>query len=221
MAQQNEVVDLLPSSSGAGVILAGADGVGIDGRPGPRLRHRDSWGRALRTNWRLYTFIVVPVLFLLVFRYVPMIGNVIAFRRFKPGGAMLGEEWVGLHYFKMAFANPVFWEVFWNTVILGGLWLVIGFPLPILLALMLNELRSSKAKRAVQTITYLPHFMSIVIVVGIVFQLVSIDGTVNQVLGFFGVDPIPFMQRAEHFRTIYIVSEWRLALVGSGSLDTW
>ena len=217
MAQQDEVVGLGASSKGEDLYLASVDGVVVGGPGGYKVRRSDSWGRALRNNWRLYTFVAVPVLFLLVFRYVPMIGNVIAFRRFRPGGDFLGDEWVGLHYFQMAFQNSAFWEVFWNTVILGGLWLLIGFPLPIILALLLNELRSSKAKRAVQTITYLPHFLSIVIVAGIVLQLVSIDGTVNQVLGFFGVDPIPFMQRAEHFRTIYIVSEaWQT--VGWGTI---
>lgn len=217
MAHQNEVVGLAASSQGEELFLAAADGVVVEGPGGHKIRRSDSWGRALRNNWRLYTFVVVPVLFLLVFRYVPMIGNVIAFRRFNPGGALLGDEWVGLHYFQMAFKNKIFWDVFWNTVTLGGLWLVIGFPLPIILALLLNELRSSKAKRTVQTITYLPHFLSIVIVAGIVLQLVDVDGTVNQVLGFFGVEPITFMQEARFFPWIYVISEaWQT--VGWGTI---
>jgi putative aldouronate transport system permease protein len=107
--------------------------------------------------------------------------------------------------------------VFWNTVILGGLTLVIVFPLPIVLALMLNELRSRRFKKIVQTITYLPHFMSIVIVAGIVLQLVSVDGTVNQVITAVGGHAIPFIQQPEWFRSIYVSSEvWQT--VGWGTI---
>nr|WP_242608117.1 ABC transporter permease subunit [Xylanibacterium ulmi] len=189
----------------------------MDHRVEQKLHRKDSWGVALRKDWRIYTFVVLPILFLVVFRYVPMFGNIIAFRRYRPGGSPIGDEWVGFQYFDLFIHNPQFWTVFWNTVILGGLWLIIGFPLPIILALMLNELRSRKLKRTVQTISYLPHFLSIVIVAGIVFQLVSVEGTVNQILGWFGADPIPFMQRPEFFRAIYILSEaWQT--VGWGTI---
>ena len=150
--------------------------------PPQQLRDSETWAVSLRRHWRLYTFVILPVIFLLVFRYVPMIGNVIAFRRYQPGGSMFGDEWVGLYYFQMFIGSKPFWDVFWNTAILGGLTLAICFPLPIVLALLLNELRSRKFKRVVQTVTYLPHFMSIVIVTGMVFQLTAINGTINQVL---------------------------------------
>jgi putative aldouronate transport system permease protein len=180
-------------------------------------RPRQSWRRALRRDWRLYTFLIVPVLFLVIFRYLPMLGNVIAFRRFRPGGSIFGDEWVGFYYFQAFISNQQFWTVFWNTVILGGITLLITFPLPILLALMLNELRSRRFKRIVQTISYLPHFMSIVIVAGLVLQLTSLNGTVNQLVGAFGGDPVPFMQRPEWFRTIYVSSEvWQT--VGWGTI---
>lgn len=180
------------------------------------VRHASVW-KQVRKNWRMYTFVVLPLIYLLVFRYGPMFGNIIAFRRFRPGGSPLGDQWVGLRYFEMFIHNPQFWTVFWNNVILGGLWLIVGFPLPLVLALLLNELRSRKFKRTVQTITYLPHFLSIVIVAGIVLQLTSVDGTVNQILGVFGIDPIPFMQHPEFFRPIYIISEaWQT--VGWGTI---
>lgn len=183
----------------------------------PRLERPNTWGRALRKDWRLYTFLIVPIVFLVIFRYLPMAGNVIAFRRFRPGSSIFGDEWVGFYYFEQFIHNQQFWQVFWNTVILGGLTLLICFPLPIVLALLLNEVRSSKFKRIVQTISYLPHFMSIVIVVGIVFQLTSLNGTVNQIVTAFGGDPIPFMQLPQWFRTIYISSEvWQT--VGWGTI---
>jgi putative aldouronate transport system permease protein len=190
---------------------------GPGGAEAQRMRNTNTWSRALRRDWRLYTFVVLPVLFLLVFRYVPMLGNVIAFRRFRPGGSIFGEEWVGLYYFQMFVQDATFWNVFTNTVVLGGLTLAICFPLPIILALMLNELRSRVFKRWVQTITYLPHFMSIVIVAGMVLQLTALNGTVNQVVEALGGDKIPFMQRPDWFRDIYVTSEiWQT--VGWGTI---
>ncbi|MFE6735811.1 ABC transporter permease [Microbacterium sp. NPDC057650] len=183
----------------------------------PAASGKQTWKRALTRDWRLYTFLIAPILFLLIFRYIPMIGNIIAFRRFRPGGSILGDEWVGFYYFEMFINNPQFWTVFWNTVWLGGLTLVICFPLPIVLALMLNELRSSRFKRIVQTVSYLPHFMSIVIVAGLVLQLTSLNGTINQIIGAFGGEAIPFMQRPEWFSTVYVSSEvWQT--VGWGTI---
>lgn len=186
-------------------------------RPPVRGERKHTWRRALRRDWRLYSLLILPVAFFLIFRYLPMAGNVIAFRRFRPGGSIFGEEWVGLHYVRMFINDPTFWNVFSNTLILGILSLAIVFPLPIMLALMLNELRSRRFKRTVQTISYLPHFMSIVIVAGMVLQLVSVQGTVNQLIEAVGGDAIPFMQRAEWFRTIYVSSEiWQT--VGWGTI---
>ncbi|MBE3073543.1 MAG: sugar ABC transporter permease, partial [Actinobacteria bacterium] len=120
----------------------------------------------LRRDWPLYAMALGPVLFLLLFRYVPMLGNVIAFRRFRPGGSMFGDEWVGLRYIGLFINDPTFWHVFTNTLVLGGLTLIFCFPLPIVLALMLNEVRKRAFKRTVQSISYLPHFLSVVIIVG-------------------------------------------------------
>jgi putative aldouronate transport system permease protein len=218
MARGTGTVDAVPRTGdglpgrGAGGAVGGAGPV-----PPQQLRNNETWRVSLRRHWRLYTFVILPVVFLLVFRYVPMIGNVIAFRRYRPGGSMFGDEWVGLYYFQMFIGSKPFWDVFWNTVILGGLTLAICFPLPIILALMLNELRSRLFKRVVQTVTYLPHFMSIVIVAGMVFQLTAINGTINQIIEGFGGEAIPFMQRADWFRTIYLTSEvWQT--VGWGTI---
>ncbi len=192
--------------------------VELEAAPPPADRARkNTWRRALKKDWRLYTFLIAPLIFLLIFRYLPMAGNVIAFRRFRPGSSIFGDEWVGLHYFEMFINNEQFWNVFWNTAILGALTLLICFPLPIVLALMLNELRSRRFKRIVQTISYLPHFLSIVIVAGIVFQLTAMDGTINQIVTALGGEAIPFMQLPEWFRTIYVSSEvWQT--VGWGTI---
>ncbi|WFF05791.1 ABC transporter permease subunit [Micromonospora sp. WMMD1076] len=184
--------------------------------PTPRGR-RTPWRRALRRDWQLYSLAVLPLLFFLTFRYLPMLGNVIAFRRFQPGGSIFGEYWTGLRYFRLFFTDPTFWSVFTNTLMLGALTLVFCFPLPIVLALLLNEVRNRALKRFVQSVSYLPHFLSTVIVAAMVLQLLSVDGTVNQMVRAVGGEPVPFMQQAGWFRTIYVSSEvWQT--VGWGTI---
>ncbi|WP_251032635.1 ABC transporter permease [Mesobacillus foraminis] len=161
----------------------------------------------IRKDWQLYTLLILPIIYLLIFKYGPMFGNVIAFRRFMPGGNIYGEEWVGLHYFNMFINDPVFWNVFKNTLMLGGLGLLFTFPMPIIFALLLNEVKSRKFKKFVQTASYLPHFLSIVIIAGMILQLTAVNGSINALVEFFTGSKITFMQQAEWFRTIYISSE--------------
>ncbi|MGJ3226823.1 ABC transporter permease [Micromonospora aurantiaca (nom. illeg.)] len=117
----------------------------------------------------------------------------------------------------MFFTDPTFWSVFTNTLVLGALTLLFCFPLPIVLALLLNEVRNRALKRFVQSVSYLPHFLSIVIVAAMVLQLLSVDGTVNQMVRAVGGEPVPFMQQAGWFRTIYVSSEvWQT--VGWGTI---
>ena len=186
-------------------------------RPPAPKRRPGGWKRALKRDWPLYTFAIAPLIFLAIFRYLPMLGNVIAFRRFRPGGNIFGDEWVGTLYVDMFIRDPAFWNVFSNTVIIGGMTLVVCFPLPIILALMLNEVRRKHFKKIVQSISYLPHFLSVVIVVGMVYQLLSLQGTVNQITEAFGGDPVSFLQKPEWFRFIYVASEaWQT--VGWGTI---
>jgi len=182
-----------------------------------RVRPRGGWHRALRRDWQLYSLAILPLLFFAIFRYLPMLGNVIAFRRFRPGGSVFGETWVGLRYVQMFLSDPTFWDVFTNTLALGALTMAVCFPLPIVLALLLNEVRTRYLKRLVQSLSYLPHFLSIVIVAGMVMQLLSLDGTVNQVLRATGGTGIAFLQEPGWFRTIYVSSEaWQT--VGWGTI---
>lgn len=178
-------------------------------RPRPQ---RLTWRRAIRRDWRLYTLVIAPLLFFAVFRYLPMVGNVIAFRRYEPGGSLFGQTWVGLHYFQLFWTDPTFWQVFTNTLIIGGLTLLFTFPVPIVLALLLNEVRTSSLKRFVQSVSYLPHFLSIVVVAAVIMQLLSDNGAVNQALHAVGHAPITFLQEPGWFRQIYISSEvWQTA----------
>ena len=184
--------------------------------PPPRPRRR-TWRYALRRDWQLYSLAILPLAFFLIFRYLPMLGNVIAFRRYQPGGSLFGETWVGLRYFELFWNDPTFWRVFTNTLIIGGLTLLFCFPAPIILALLLNEVRTRWMKRTVQTISYMPHFLSIVVVAGIVLDMVAVDGVVNQALRAVGHDAIAFIQEPGWFRTIYVSSEmWQT--VGWGTI---
>lgn len=180
-------------------------------------KRRQPWRRAIRRDWQLYSLALLPLLFFVVFRYLPMAGNVIAFRRFRPGGSIFGETWVGLRYVKMFLSDPTFWDVFTNTLILGGLTLLVCFPLPIVLALLLNEIRTRYLKRFVQSVSYLPHFLSIVIVAGMLMQMLSVDGIINQFVDALGGQPSALLQKPEWFRTIYVSSEaWQT--VGWGTI---
>jgi len=195
---------------------SGAPQPAVAGRP-PVPRRRRGLAQSLRRDWQLYSLAVLPLLFFAIFRYLPMAGNVIAFRRYSPGGHIFGDEWRGTHYFKMFLADATFWHVFTNTLILGGLTLLFCFPAPIILALLLNEVRTRFLKRFVQTISYLPHFLSIVVVAGVVFQTLTVDGVVNQALRGLGHEPILFVQQPGWFRTIYVSSEaWQT--VGWGTI---
>jgi putative aldouronate transport system permease protein len=188
-----------------------------DAAPTSKGPRKISWSRALRKDWQLYSLAVLPLVFFLLFRYLPMLGNIIVFRRYQPGGSIFGQRWVGLRYVKLFWNDPTFWHVFTNTLLLGGLTLVFTFPLPIVLALLLNEVRTRHLKRFVQSVSYLPHFLSIVIVAGMIMQFVSIDGVVNQFVRAVGSEPVPFIQQAEWFRTIYVSSEvWQT--VGWGTI---
>ncbi|MGV9375900.1 ABC transporter permease [Nonomuraea sp. NPDC003707] len=176
-----------------------------------------TWRHAIRRDWQLYSLAILPLLFFAIFRYLPMLGNVIAFRKFEPGGSIFGETWVGLRYVKMFLNDPSFWTVFANTLILGALTLLFCFPLPIVLALLLNEVRNRRVKRFLQSVSYLPHFLSMVIVAGIVMQMLAIDGPVNQIVKVFGGEPTAFLQKPEWFRTIFVSSEvWQT--VGWGTI---
>lgn len=189
------------------VSKAGVSSKRANGTSGRDKPAKQTWAHALSKDWRLYSLLVLPILYFVIFKYLPMAGNIIAFRKFQPGGSIFGEYWVGLHYVEMFIHDPTFWNVFKNTIILGALTLILSFPMPIIFALLLNELRSKKFKKFVQSVSYLPHFLSVVIIVGMIFQLTSLQGTINQVIENFAGTPINFMQQAGWFRAIYVTSD--------------
>ncbi|WP_449540468.1 ABC transporter permease [Ferdinandcohnia sp. Marseille-Q9671] len=157
-------------------------------------------------NKLLYLMILPGLLYLLLYKYIPMLGLVISFQDYKPYQGILGSEWVGFEHFTRLFTDSDFWMIFRNTLVLFGLHLLIAFPIPIVLALMLNEMKNLFFKRTVQSLIYIPHFMSWVIIVSISFVLLTLDGgLINNLLVSLGFEKINFLMSSDWFRPTYII----------------
>ncbi|MBE3636793.1 ABC transporter permease [Mangrovicoccus algicola] len=162
-------------------------------------------GDHLKREWQLYVMLIPTVIWLLVFLYKPMYGLQIAFKDYSIFRGISGSPWIGLEHFQTLFNNDQFLRALKNTVIMSAYGLLFGFPVPILLAVMFNEILSPWYRKTAQTIVYLPHFISSVIIAGIVITAFSPSaGIVNTFLGWFGVDPIYFLTKPEWFRPIFI-----------------
>ena len=165
--------------------------------------------RAIRRDKWLFLIMLLPTAYYLLFCYYPMYGVVLAFKNFKPKLGIIGSPWAsqnGMKYINMIIRDQYFWRVFFNTIILNLLNLAITFPAPIILALLLNEVGSKWYKKSVQTITYLPHFLSAVVIVGMLNDLFNSTGLVNTLITSMGGDKIPFLTSAKWFRPLYIGS---------------
>jgi putative aldouronate transport system permease protein len=150
------------------------------------------------------------LIFLIVFKYIPLVGSLIAFKNYSVFKGFIDSPWIGFKNFETLFHYPDFFRVFSNTLVLGFLRVVIVFPVPVILALMINEIRKSSLKKGIQTALYIPHFLSWVIVSGIVFDVFSLSGLFNIVLGWFNHDPVLVMQDSAYFRTVYVLSSiWK------------
>lgn len=169
-----------------------------------------------RDRW-LYIFLIIPMTFYIIFRYVPMYGAIIAFQNFRLGDGISGSEWVGLANFQRLFRTPDFFMIVRNTLLLNVYALVFGFPVPIILAILLNEIRISAFKRTIQSIIYLPHFISWVVLAGIFTQMLSPStGIVNMILRSFGIEPIFFLASNFWWPIMFVISGiWQSAGWGS------
>ena len=162
--------------------------------------------RALNKYWMLYALLFPVMAFYLVFNYLPMFGVVIAFQNFRVTRGFFASEWVGFKHFVTFFNSEYMWRTIRNTLSISGLGLLFGFPVPIILALLLNELRGDKFKKLVQTVTYMPHFISTVVVVAIVLNFVSTNGLINEIRHRLGAEPIRFASDPNLFYPTYIIS---------------
>jgi putative aldouronate transport system permease protein len=175
-------------------------------------RAKPLWKRFL-TQWQVQLMIFPALIFILVFNYLPMYGVLMAFQDYSLFKGFFGSEWVGLKHFEAFFNSPDFFRVIRNTIVISLLKLVIGFPAPIVLALMLNEVRNMVFKRVIQTVSYLPHFLSWVIVSGFTISLLSVDnGSLNILLKSLGLidKPINFLSLPEYFWGIIVTTNlWK------------
>ena len=167
---------------------------------------KSDWKWHFTQYWQLYLLMLVPILYYIIFRYIPMIGNVIAFRRYRAGSSIFGDKWVGFRYFKQFIGDSTFWRSFKNTLVLNISYLLFRFPLTLIFALLLNEIRNLFWKKIVQTVSYLPHFISMVIVTGMIRELLSTAGPINKIVQYFGGEAITFIALPEWFTTIFVVS---------------
>lgn len=162
------------------------------------------WKNLLR-NWQLYALLALPLIFFLLFKYGPVYGISIAFKDYNLFKGIAGSEWIGLETFREIFANREFYVALRNTLVLNFLDLLVSFPAPIILAIMLNELTSFRIKKLSQTILYLPHFISWVIIGGVFYQVLATNsGIVNVLLGHIELGPIPFLSDPAYWVMTYL-----------------
>lgn len=168
-------------------------------------------------NKQLYLMVLPVLLYYFIFHYKPMYGAIIAFKDYTPIKGIMGSEWVGFKHFTSFFESYYFWRILKNTVIISITNLVLGFPAPIILALLINELKNKLFTRTVQTITYLPHFISLVVVCSMIKTFTIDTGVINDVIAFFGGERVSMLNEKGYFVPLYVLSNiWQE--VGWGSI---
>ena len=169
-------------------------------------RKKKNWQK----DWQLHLMILPGLLFILIFKYMPLGGITIAFKEFLPGKGIWGSPWVGLENFEYMLAFPDTKRVMWNTLFIAAAKILINFPVPIIISILLNEVKNHRFKRSVQTIIYLPYFISWVILAGIIQDLFAKEGLINQFLGIFGAEPVFFLGNKYAFLGVLIGTDvWK------------
>lgn len=184
------------------------------GKKGKELASKDQYKFLSRKNWsrdRYLLLMMVPVVaYFFIFSYLPMTGLYMSFTQFRPGSGFSGifsGKFVGLKWFKQFFQSPYAFRLIRNTFLLSFYSLIFGFPIPILFAICICQVKNSKLQKTCQVLTYLPYFISTVVICGMIINFLSPSGgIVNQILGIFGVSPINFMGQPEYFRAIYVIT---------------
>lgn len=178
------------------------------------IKNKDTHGFIweIKRHKFLYLMLLPGILFYIIFHYVPMYGAIIAFKDYSPVLGIIGSEWVGFKHFESFFKSAYFIRVLKNTLGLSIYGLLAGFPVPIILALLLNEIECIRFKKIVQTVTYIPHFISIVVFSGMIVNFTMQDGLINILLSYFGVERTNLLLKPELFKSIYVWSDiWQQA----------
>lgn len=172
-----------------------------------KVRNKDSFAYCLKKHWMLYLMTVPAIVFILLFHYKPMYGIIIAFKDFKASDGIWGSEWVGLENFTRLFESYWFPIILKNTLVLSLISILLGFPLPIIFALLVNEIRNKQVKKVYQTVSYAPYFVSTVVVCGMILMFLSTEGVLNSFITAFGGDPVRLMQETGAFKWIVFISD--------------
>lgn len=171
---------------------------------------RRSFVRRFRRDYPLYLLMLLPTLFILIYAYIPMLGISIAFMKYLPAKGFSGSKWIGFDNFKVLFNMPGFYQALINTLSISVFKIMLNVLVPVVFTILLNEIRRERIKKTIQTLVYLPHFISWVLLSGILIKLLSADGVVNQFLQLFGIEPIIFLGDNRWFRaTIIITDVWK------------
>lgn len=173
---------------------------------GKRKKYRGAFLLHFRKYFPYYLMMLPGIIYLIMFKYVPMMGSIIAFKDYSVFQGIWGSAWSGLENFKKLFEYPDFYRILRNTVVLGFIKTFLVFPIPLILALMLNELRNAKMKKVIQTIICVPYFISWVVVGGLVFDFFGTGGIFNNVREALGMDTLLVMQKEAWFRPVYLLS---------------
>ncbi len=172
----------------------------------PKKKSNNLWKRILK-NWELYIFIAPAFFYFLIFAYGPMYGIQIAFKNFIPTMGITGSPWIGFDHFQRFFDSYYFWDLLWNTLSISIYELAVGFPIPIILALAFNELRNGFFKKMAQTVTYAPHFISVVVMAGMIITFLSPStGIVIHMIEWLGFSAPDFLTDPRWFKTMYVFS---------------
>lgn len=164
----------------------------------------------LRREYQILLFVLPGLLFYIIFHYVPLYGILVAFKDFRITRGIMGSNWAGLKYFRQIFATPDFWNVIENTLLISTYKIVFAFPVPIALAILLNELRSKRFKRVTQSVIYLPHLISWTVIGGLVFDILSANGMVNGIRQWLGMDVHYYLADKSFFRPLVVMTSiWK------------
>lgn len=180
----------------------------------PYMNEKEEAALKIRKVWKnirkcagLYAMLAIPIIWYIIFKYVPMYGLQIAFRKFNPTLGITKSPWAGLTYFKQFFGSYYFTDILRNTVTLSLFTMLIGFPMPIILALLINEIKNVKFKKLIQNITYMPNFLSVVVIVSMLALFSNRDyGLFNKIRGLFGAAPVDLMSKPAYFQPLYVFS---------------
>ncbi|GGH85883.1 putative aldouronate transport system permease protein [Pullulanibacillus pueri] len=173
----------------------------------PAIKPKKRLWKQIIKRYDLYLMLILPLAWYIIFQYGPMYGLQIAFKDYLPLNGFWGSRWVGFEYFHRFFSSYYFWRLIKNTVLIKLISLIFAFPIPILLALLVNEIKNNRYKKFLQNVTYIPHFISVVVIVGMLNLFLDPEsGLINIILEHIGIHPVAFMEKASWFKPLFISS---------------